>query len=124
MIINPECKYGVNCKAFVRVSQMIENVNNYNCNGFDDMCHLAIYKHPPRIQRNDSILFDNINQFETITNIEEKQDGGGSVIDALVGEIGRNNFLKDLCLNNQDLKEYKFSLLKLVNEKWKHQSIN
>ena len=44
----PVCKHGDGCKAFVR---MQNNGDKRQLNRFDDKCHLAIYKHPPRNDR-------------------------------------------------------------------------
>ena len=46
----PQCKHKSQCNAFKRVSRMNENVNHFNCHRFDDLCHLAIYRHPPHIE--------------------------------------------------------------------------
>ena len=126
----PECKYKSECNAFKRVSRINENSNNFNCHRFDDLCHLAIYRHPPRIVRNDHIMsgydkifdsdekIDNMNQF-----VSTKTMYSGPVayqmidVNDLIYEVIMNGFEKDLCLNDNDFKNHHYSLLTMVNQK-------
>ena len=132
----PPCRHGSECKAFKRISRMNEDPNDFNCHRFDDLCHLAIYRHPPRIYRNDCImknLFDkyqskkkkdnNMHQFKAASKVKEIDYDCS--LNGLISEVINNGFEKDLCLNSDDLKNKHYSLLKIVNEKFqsKYQKI-
>ena len=120
----PQCRYKSECNAFKRVSRINENPNNFNCHRFDDFCHLCIYRHPPRIYRNNNImgqLFDNgqVNMYQFVsTNKMNHTDSLSdySVMNELMYEVISNGFEKDLCLTSNDLKNRYYSLLKIVNQ--------
>ena len=122
----PQCRYGLECKAFKRVARMNEDKNNFNCHRCDDLCHLCIYRHPPRIDRNNKIMEnnnsiinkinENMNPF-TATSEAEGFGTHASDIDSLILEVIDNGFEKDLCLNSNDLVNKQYTLLKIVNQK-------
>ena len=120
-----QSKYESECISFKRVSILNENENNFNCNRLDDLCHLCICRHPPRIERNDKImksynkLFENKNknekkkgdnvkkmkQFVSTTTIEESS-GEYCDVNDLIYELISNGFENDLCLNSEDFKNH------------------
>ena len=127
----PQCRYKLECKAFKRVSRINENSNDFNCNRFDDLCHLCVYRHPPRIIRNDNImgnyntLFnfkkkkknDNMNQFVSTNKMIYSYVSYRNSMNSLIYEVLSNGFEKGLCLESDDLKNQHYSLLKIVNQK-------
>ena len=126
----PQCRYKSECKAFKRVSRINENPKNFNCHRFDDLCHLCIYRHPPRIVRNDNIMTNfnklfnfmkknDMNQFVSANEMNDYPVDvvGMYTVNNLICEILSNGFEKDLCLTSNDFKNKHYSLLKIVNQK-------
>ena len=112
----PQCRFGINCKAFIRLSRMNENKDNYDCHRLDDLCHVTIYKHPPRLYRSAKMQYNNMNQFQTAYEIKSDGTAWGGV-DGMIPEIIKNGCEKDLCLTSDDLKNKRYSLLRIANQK-------
>ena len=123
------CKYEQECKAFIR----LENGGNR----LDDRCHVKIYRHPPRNNRQIK-LSKNINSFIYNQNDEKnhelykgasddkkkyKYNKSDGYINALIEEVIFNGYKYDLCLKcskNDDCKHSEYSLLSIVDEKLNH----
>eukprot|EP01084_Bolivina_argentea_P005387 10166_1 len=115
----PSCKHGVECKSFVRLES--------GGNSLNDRCHVQIYRHPPRNNRQIK-LSDNMN--ELIVNKEWKEcnnylyeptDEDDKIgLEALIDEVIRNGFKRDLCLNDEDYKNDEYSIMKIVDDKLNH----
>ena len=117
----PKCKYGGECKAFKRMEKTRRNQSDCNKTCvFNDKCHLAIYRHPPRNDRqvrmsqnaNKLIMIDKASEIE-----EPKKINYG--INELVMEVYKNGFVSDLFIDDSKWREWHslFTLLYVVNEK-------
>eukprot|EP01084_Bolivina_argentea_P308943 534329_1 len=118
-----ECKFSDECYAYKRLEE--------GGNDVKDLCHLKIFRHPPR---NRSIkLQKNIHSFVvqteknpesqkvyTPTNDDKKEydysDTNG-YLNALIEEVIANGFKSDLCLNDDDEKNNNYSILSIVDQK-------
>ena len=118
-----ECKYHLECKSFQRLARMNEDKNNYNCHRFDDLCHVCIYRHPPRIDRNQKMTQTcKFNDQDVMHQFVERKDVDTTFVvdkslDKMINEIVTNGFEQDLCLTSDDLQKKHYSLLSIVNEK-------
>eukprot|EP01084_Bolivina_argentea_P285381 489370_1 len=117
-----ECKYGAGCKAYKR---LVEGGNRV-----DDRCHLAIFAHPPRVDRKKSNLpqgfhsfvFNNDGKCKTSSfyRREARRDlhlslkPENELLHLLMNEVKINNFGDDLVMPNGH------SLIEIVDEKLKH----
>eukprot|EP01084_Bolivina_argentea_P015007 28067_1 len=113
----PICKYAQKCKSFIR----LQNGDNR----LDDRCHIKLYRHPPRNNRQ-IMLSENINKFICNQNIEQNQtyNAKGASLDGLIGEVIQNGYKYDLCLecsSSDDCKHSEYSILKIVDDKLNHQ---
>eukprot|EP01084_Bolivina_argentea_P216131 367194_1 len=132
----PECKYKQKCRSFVRMRN--------GGNRLDDRCHMLLYRHPPRNDRQIK-LQKNTHSFEVDTKFwyDLRSFGGVSdkkkiwtqsygYIDYLIEEVVSNGFEKDLGKNNETwlalkyplqymyIQQYPYDLLKIVAEKYNH----
>eukprot|EP01083_Nonionella_stella_P096565 271503_1 len=121
----PPCEFESDCKAYTRC----ENGENR----LDDLCHLQIYRHPPRtrqIKLSQNIHHLVINEterdnhwvyFETDEDkIKYKYNETDGFLNALVEEVVNNGFRYDLCLRcgkYDDCKHDDYSLLTIVDDK-------
>lgn len=110
----PNCKYGIDCKAFNRL-------NRNESRRFDDICHFEIYKHPPRNERQTNMA-KNVNQLimiETADKIVNNNNNGDVSVENLIYEVIKNGFKSDLVLNESkwELWNDLFTILYVVNEK-------
>eukprot|EP01084_Bolivina_argentea_P259889 438713_1 len=120
----PKCKYQQQCKAFTRIAN--------GGNRLDDRCHIKLYNHPPRNDRqiklaqNTSTLVVHehyadrqpcrrpINEM-ALPNYAKRDD-----ITYLINEVISNGYQYDLCLEcgqYDDCKHSDYSILKIVDEK-------
>eukprot|EP01084_Bolivina_argentea_P236217 397244_1 len=133
----PICNYYAECKAFVRLEQ--------GGNALEDRCHLKMYRHPPRNDRQIK-LSQNMHKFIVVTNKQQnyplykptwkdrypthpyhgtvihKQETGG-FFEELIREVINNGFKSDLCLEcgpNDECKHCEYSLLNIVDQKMNH----
>ena len=124
-----KCKYGQKCNAFIRLS--------LGGNRLDDKCHIKLYNHPPRNNRQIK-LSKNINSFIINTNYKQnhpvyeptqidkiiyKYNDNDGYINALIKEVIKNGYKYDLCLEcniGDKCKHSKLSLLSIVDEKLNH----
>ena len=153
----PICSRGPNCGSFLRMAKKsqlyfdgkLSNfftsmiVNNINVNGnntdekeidetdcynFEDECHLLLYRHPPRDNRQCQlsknmkhlIINSDIGQLETFTPLMKWLDRliKTKPIKSLIQEVITNGFEKDLCLNGKDYRDKHYSILTIVNKKY------
>lgn len=133
----PVCKYGDQCAIFLRMckhpKQNINTKSNTQNNGdfdlFVDECHLLVYRHPPRVDRlirlssniNSSITINNSSISNSISAANVVNGCFDSKIDdythGLILEVIENGFEQDLCLNENDFKHKRYSIMKKVNLK-------
>eukprot|EP01084_Bolivina_argentea_P015318 28634_1 len=120
----PQCKYLDECKAYIR----LENGGDR----FDDRCHTALYRHPPRNRNiglsaniNALVVHKKFSQNHATyvpTNEDQKQynytDKNG-YLEALIAEVVDNGYKRDLCLSDEDFQNDKYSLLDIVDSKMK-----
>eukprot|EP01084_Bolivina_argentea_P289449 497061_1 len=134
----PKCKHGLKCESFIRLEKG-------QCL-LEDECHTKLYTHPPRGNRQLK-LGDNINAFvcntETTKNAlvyttndddykkyepfnkDEIKKGNGNpgYINALIEEVIRNGFKKDLFgpdVTDEDFKNDNYTILSVVDNKYHH----
>eukprot|EP01084_Bolivina_argentea_P173526 300583_1 len=119
----PECKYNDSCTAYKRMEA--------GANKMDDLCHLKLYKHPPR-RRNIS-LDDKTHPLIVNRNVRQSQgiyvptfqeevyvNAEDGYMFFLIKEVIRNGFKSDLCLKcnvNDDCEHKERSILNIVNDK-------
>eukprot|EP01084_Bolivina_argentea_P075896 137539_1 len=121
----PVCKFNDECKTYIRLE-------NGDCK-VNDMCHMKLYKHPPRgrtieLAQNINCLAVNkaeiINEpLHTPTYFVVDGDVNG-YLDELVEEVIINNFKYDLCLQcrkGDDCKHNEHSILQIVDSKLQSQ---
>eukprot|EP01084_Bolivina_argentea_P308560 533595_1 len=100
----PQCKYGDECKTFIR---MEENKNGKN--SVEDECHMILYRHPPRTRTikmseniNSLVLKTNSKECEPIYDPKNHHDiYDDSEVDytaSLLSEVIQNGYRFDLCL--------------------------
>ena len=133
----PKCKYGDECKTYIRCEIATDQ------NRIEDKCHMKIYRHPPRtrqVKLAQNIHAMIINEWNTDnypiyepTEVDEEQYGWkyGSkdgYLSALIEEVIDNGYKHDLCTKCGDHDDCKHnvynsehSILKIVEEKMKHQ---
>eukprot|EP01084_Bolivina_argentea_P303374 523753_1 len=131
-----DCKYGDQCYAYKRLEK--------GGNDLKDRAHVIIYRHPPRGRREvisrdteekkteDIDQMDEINSFclndewcdnkplYRPTDEDEKEascNGKDGYLKLLIAEIVNNGFKSDLCLNEQDLQNNKYSIMTIVRQK-------
>ena len=124
-IINkPICKYGTDCNAFKRMDMYNDGKNRkrkkQDSNRFDDKCHLAIFRHPPRNDRQ-ARMSQNANKLIIIdkaTKIQEAKKMDYKIED-LIFEVCNNGYKSDLYLYDAALSSWFnfFTLLYVANEK-------
>eukprot|EP01084_Bolivina_argentea_P173521 300571_1 len=118
------CKYNQKCRSWIRC----ENQENK----IADLCHLKLYRHPPKDDEEISIA-ENINtliintkshQNNPIyepTNYDDnkyKYNNKDGYLHALIEEVVSNGYKNDLCLN-EECKHSDYSLLTVVDQKLK-----
>eukprot|EP01084_Bolivina_argentea_P173522 300573_1 len=124
----PTCKYNQKCRSWIRC----ENQENK----IADLCHLKLYRHPPKDDEEISIA-ENINtliintkshQNNPIyepTNYDDnkyKYNNKDGYLHALIEEVVSNGYKYDLCLEcspNDECKHSDYSILKIVDQKLK-----
>eukprot|EP01084_Bolivina_argentea_P139945 246133_1 len=125
----PECINNQNCHSFKRLDEGGNNI--------EDKCHLEIFRHPPRkriinLQQNINSLIihqkwtENHPLYEPSNNDKKtylwnEKDG---FLEMLIQEMIVNNYKNDLCLecnNNEECKHKEYGIVKIVNDKMKHQ---
>ena len=112
----PVCRAGTKCGVFIRmINERMERL--------DDACHLLVYRHPPRHERQLELNND-INKLvltkENKKKIGKIKDAGTSSFYStkdLLFEIINNGFETDLFLSQQDFFSKSYSILKIVNRK-------
>eukprot|EP01083_Nonionella_stella_P231644 817854_1 len=120
------CQHGIECDAFKRLEK--------GGNRFDDRAHIKLYRHPPRRNQN-MLINENMHHFvyknqlvESVEPVEDKQqydeteENGikNGYLQCLIQEVISNGFKRDLCLNEIDFENGRYSLLSIVEEKLKH----
>eukprot|EP01083_Nonionella_stella_P095046 266750_1 len=119
----PSCKYGVQCKSFLRLEEGGHNLN--------DRCHIKLYHHPPRNDRQIK-MNKNLNKWKfnttetqnhpvlkpTYDDLKEydinEKDG---LLPLLIEEVISNGYSVDLALTNDDHKNKKWTILQVVDQK-------
>eukprot|EP01084_Bolivina_argentea_P161721 281508_1 len=132
----PTCKYGDNCRAYIRLKE--------GKDGLNERCHVKIYRHPPR-RRNIklqqdmfSFLLDELkNESEhfdkkprpKITDLEmpndykcnNDDDLGKCLLKMLINEVINNGFEKDLCKDGvKDPQNKDYYIMSVVKYKLNH----
>ncbi len=135
-----EYEYKPKCKGFDKCPAFIRN-QNMPIIGYLDKCHLALYTHPPasrnlKLPQNVHSLVVNKKASENHplyepTNEDKEKYGyneNDGYLSALIEEVINNGFKSDLCLNcrhddecKHDIKDSEHSILKIADEKKKHQ---
>eukprot|EP01083_Nonionella_stella_P071601 192432_1 len=120
-----ECKFNDDCYAYKRLEQ--------GANGIKDLCHMKLFRHPPR--KRQITLQENVHSFVVQTETNQKyqkvyqptdddkkqyeRNELNGFLDALIEEVVSNGFKADLCLNDEDEKENNYSILSIVDNKMK-----
>ena len=117
----PPCRYASNCFAFTRLEAQ-------NQMDFEDLCHVHLYRHPPRqeiiaLRSNLNALVINENEdenhplYEPSANDKAKYqwDEENGYLNALIEEVKRNRY--EECLQFDDENDEKQALLSVVDEK-------
>eukprot|EP01084_Bolivina_argentea_P202730 346327_1 len=115
----PACKYGVQCKAFLR--------SQNKRNRLDDECHVQLYRHPTRKRKQStSTLLDSLEppQLQQYTKDEMKKHkkclfDSDYETNALMEEVIKNGFKKELFLTDSDMQK-EYSITSIVEQKLKH----
>ena len=114
------CKHGMECEAFIRLES--------GGNRLDDRCHIKLYPHPPRTDRQIRMTED-VAKVIINTHHEQNRDicaqyiGHNSALGALLSEVIVNGYKNDLFLSNTTEEEYKndqYTIMKIGDQKMNH----